>query len=103
MALDPKAFERYRRMPNEKTTLPRLFFGVVIVALFWFGMTLAVIMIGTNGLLPGMLDDAAAAGDPVQRFLGSSGGIFASCSCIIAIAPCMATPMRSASARPSSV
>lgn len=77
MALDPKAFERYRRMPNEKTTLPRLFFGVVIVALFWFGMTLAVIMIGTNGLLPGMLDDAAAAGDPVQRFLGSSGGIFA--------------------------
>ncbi|TIW30304.1 MAG: CPBP family intramembrane metalloprotease, partial [Mesorhizobium sp.] len=35
MISDPVAFERYRRSPNAKTTLPRLLLGTAIVVLFW--------------------------------------------------------------------
>ena len=49
MAIDVQAFERYRRSPNEKTTLPRLVLGSVIAALFWFATTMAVIFAGAYG------------------------------------------------------
>jgi membrane protease YdiL (CAAX protease family) len=66
MAIDVRAFERYRRSPNEKTTLPRLILGSAFVAFFWFGTTMAVVFLGSY-----------ASGVPVQQFLGTSGGLFA--------------------------
>ena len=43
MALDSSAFERYRRSPNEKTTIFRLILGVIIIVLLRFGPTMAVV------------------------------------------------------------
>ena len=57
MAIDNRAFERYRRSPNEKTTLFRLIAGIAIVVAFWFGVTFAVIY-------------------PNQRLLESPAGVF---------------------------
>ena len=57
MAIDVKAFERYRRSPNEKTTLPRLIVGSVIAALCWFATTMAVIFAGAYGWMPTGLGD----------------------------------------------
>lgn len=76
MAIDPAAFERYRRSPNEKTTLPRLIVGSVIVAFCWFAFTLAVIF-GGAWVLTASDDDPFGPIDPVQQLLGSSGGLFA--------------------------
>ncbi|TJW32490.1 MAG: CPBP family intramembrane metalloprotease, partial [Mesorhizobium sp.] len=47
MNIDPAAFERYRRSPNDTTTLPRLLLGTAIVVLFWVATTLAVLLGGT--------------------------------------------------------
>ena len=49
MAIDVRAFERYRRSPNEKTTLPRLIAGAIVIALCWFAVTIAVVFAGTYG------------------------------------------------------
>ena len=78
MSRDPTAFEKYRRSPNERTTLWRLFAGVVIVAIFWFGFTMVVLFGGSYSFFAtGAGDEGFGATDPVQQFLGSSGGIFA--------------------------
>ncbi len=66
MHLDPTAFERYRNSPTEKTTLPRMIIGVVIVAILWFGTTMAVIFGGYAWLLEGPLDE----------MMGTTGGLF---------------------------
>jgi membrane protease YdiL (CAAX protease family) len=41
------AFEQYRRSPNEKTTLPRLFLGTLIVVVAWTAATVLTISAGT--------------------------------------------------------
>ena len=68
MAIDPTAFERFRRSPNEKTTLPRLVLGSIIAAVFWFATTIAVIFGGEKAFGPG---------DTVQQFLSTAGGLLA--------------------------
>ncbi|MBL8577632.1 MAG: CPBP family intramembrane metalloprotease [Mesorhizobium sp.] len=77
MTIDSSAFERYRRSPNDKTTLFRLILGVIIIVVLWFGTTMAVIFAGSYGLLLQGQDDSSGGSDPIQRFLGSSSGIFA--------------------------
>jgi uncharacterized protein len=74
MAIDPAAFERYRRSATEKTTLPRMIVGVLIVVACWFGLTFAIIF-GSTHLLIG--SDSDGFTDPLQQFLGSSSGLFA--------------------------
>ncbi|TIO70202.1 MAG: CPBP family intramembrane metalloprotease, partial [Mesorhizobium sp.] len=74
MIIDNAAFERYRRSPNEKTTLLRLLLGTAIVVLFWLAVTLVVLVAGTAAFivlrLPG-----PATGQPIQDFLASPAGI----------------------------
>jgi membrane protease YdiL (CAAX protease family) len=79
MAIDIQAFERYRRSPNDKTTLPRLIFGSVIAAFFWFATTMAVISAGAYGWMAttGSSDDFLGPGDTVQQFLYTAAGLFA--------------------------
>lgn len=77
MTLDPTAFETYRRSPTRKTTLWRLFAGVVVVAICWFGFTMAVLFGGSYSFLATAAGDEGLGSDPIQQFLGSSGGIFA--------------------------
>ena len=48
MAIDPQAFDKYRRSASEKTTLPRLIAGVAIILVFWVLSTLAVILAGMS-------------------------------------------------------
>lgn len=78
MAIDPQTFERYRRSPNEKTTLPRLIVGSVIAAVCWFAVTIGVLLGGSFGWLSGGADlDGLGYEDSVQQFLGTSEGLFA--------------------------
>ena len=79
MAIDPAAFERYRRSPNEKTTLPRLIVGVAIVAACWLAITMAVIFSGAYGWMLTGGDEVLTFddGNPLERFLTTSGGLFA--------------------------
>ncbi|MEW9806052.1 lysostaphin resistance A-like protein [Mesorhizobium sp. ZMM04-5] len=78
MAIDPAAFERYRRSPTARTTLPRMVLGVVVVAACWFGVTLAAIFGGAHGwALLGPASETLGANDPVGRFLGTPVGLFA--------------------------
>jgi membrane protease YdiL (CAAX protease family) len=77
MAIDSSAFEHYRRSPNQKTTTFRLILGVIIIVVLWFGTTMAVIFAGSYGLLLQGQGDSSGGSDPIQRFLGSSSGIFA--------------------------
>lgn len=66
MPIASAAFERYRRSPNEKTTFLRMVAGVAIIAVCWFGTTMAVIFGGSY-----------LSGYPAQQFLGTAGGLFA--------------------------
>jgi membrane protease YdiL (CAAX protease family) len=78
MAIDPAAFERYRRSPTDKTNLPRMAVGVVIVAACWIGITLAAVFGGSYGwFLTGAVPDPFGSGEPIQQFLGTAGGLFA--------------------------
>jgi membrane protease YdiL (CAAX protease family) len=76
MAIDVRAFERYRRLPNEKTTLLRLILGSVIVAFCWFTFTIAVIFAGA-WVVTSSDEGPLSPSDSVQQLLGSSGGLFA--------------------------
>lgn len=77
MTINHTAFERYRRSPNEKTTLLRLVFGTLIVVAFWFGATIAALFGFSSGLrIDGLGDTLSGTGDLVQQFLESAGGIF---------------------------
>ena len=74
MTIDSAAFERYRRSPNEKTTLLRLLLGTAVAIAFWLAVTLVVLITGTYAFivlrLPG-----PATGQPIQDFLASPIGI----------------------------
>jgi membrane protease YdiL (CAAX protease family) len=79
MAIDPTAFERYRRSPNEKTTLPRLAAGVVVVTVCWFAVTIAVVFAGTYGWIRSGAESALTfeQGPVLERFLSTAGGLVA--------------------------
>ena len=74
MTIDSAAFERYRRSPNDKTTLVRLLLGTAIVVAFWVATTFLVLAGGGYAFivlrLPG-----PATGQPMQDFLASPAGI----------------------------
>ncbi|OBQ86278.1 CPBP family intramembrane glutamic endopeptidase [Mesorhizobium sp. WSM3873] len=84
MIIDNAAFERYRRSPNEKTTLLRLLLGTAIVVLFWLAVTLVVLVAGTAAFivlrLPG-----PATGQPIQDFLASPAGILTALASFLGI------------------
>lgn len=72
MTIDPDAFERYRRSPNAKTTLPRLLLGTAIVTLFWVATTMAVLLGGSY-----LFALWQASSGTVQDFMASPAGILA--------------------------
>jgi len=78
MAIDSQAFERYRRSPNETTTVFRLIIGTIIASLFWFAVTVGLLLGGSNGWLSAGSDfDDLGYEDSIQQFLASSEGLFA--------------------------
>ncbi|MDX8479108.1 CPBP family intramembrane glutamic endopeptidase [Mesorhizobium sp. VK24D] len=74
MTIDSAAFGRYRRSPNEKTTLPRLLLGTVIVVFFWLAMTGLVLFVGTYAYIVWRLP-GPSTGQYMQDFLASPVGI----------------------------
>ncbi|MBZ9989867.1 CPBP family intramembrane metalloprotease [Mesorhizobium sp. BH1-1-5] len=74
MTIENAAFERYRRSPNEKTTLPRLFLGAAIVVAFWMAMTALVLFAGTYAHIVWRLP-GPSTGQYMQDFLASPIGI----------------------------
>lgn len=82
MAVDPAAFGRYWRSPNEKTTLLRLFLGTLLIAAVWLGTTVAVLFAGFYarekfGPLFGS-EVLTFSGDPLENFMTSRVGFVAS-------------------------
>lgn len=79
MAIDPAAFERYRRSANEKTTLPRLAAGAVVVTVCWFAVTFAVVFAGAYGWIRSGAESALTfeQGPVLDRFLSTAGGLVA--------------------------
>lgn len=76
MTIEPKAFERYRAGAGEKTTLPRLVLGVVVVLLFWVLSTFAVIYLAMY--LAELLPPSVVPQNPGETaFLGSPVGVLA--------------------------
>ncbi|MER8748227.1 CPBP family intramembrane metalloprotease [Mesorhizobium sp. M1050] len=74
MTIDSAAFERYRRSPNARTTLPRLLLGTAIVILFWAATTMAVLFGGIYAFFAWQAGAATPSG--VHGFLASPLGIF---------------------------
>ena len=74
---DSAAFDHYRRLPTERTTLFRMIVGVVVVAACWFGLTFGVIFGGSYVWAGSVGDGFYGFGDAVQQFMGSAGGLFA--------------------------
>ncbi|CDX25983.1 conserved membrane hypothetical protein [Mesorhizobium sp. ORS 3324] len=74
MTIDDAAFGRYRRSPNEKTTLLRLLLGTVIVVAFWMAMTAVVLFAGTYAYIVWRLP-GPSTGQYMQDFLASPIGI----------------------------
>ncbi|MEI9406338.1 lysostaphin resistance A-like protein [Mesorhizobium argentiipisi] len=79
MTIESVAFERYRRSPNEKTNLPRLFFGTAIVIAFWMAMTALVLFAGTYVYIVWRLP-GPSTGQYMQDFLASPIGILSALS-----------------------
>jgi membrane protease YdiL (CAAX protease family) len=77
VTIDPAAFERYRRIPTDKTTLPRLLLGTAIIVLFWVGTTMAVLFGCTYVfvLWQASMGGARSADGAVQNFMASPAGI----------------------------
>ncbi|WP_149803102.1 type II CAAX endopeptidase family protein [Mesorhizobium sp. NFR06] len=74
MTIENAAFERYRRSPNEKTTLPRLLCGTAIVIAFWMAATAVVLFAGTYAYIVWRLP-GPSTGKYMQDFLASPIGI----------------------------
>ncbi|MER9872012.1 type II CAAX endopeptidase family protein [Mesorhizobium sp. M0195] len=79
MTIDPTAFQQYRHTTNNKTTLPRLLLGAVVVILFWLGTTAAVLFGGTYAFAVWQASSGTAppGGGAVQDFMASPAGILA--------------------------
>ena len=74
MTTENAAFERYRRSPNEKTTLLRLLFGATVVVAFWMAATALVLFAGTYVYIVWRLP-GPSTGRYMQDFLASPVGI----------------------------
>ncbi|MDX8442789.1 CPBP family intramembrane glutamic endopeptidase [Mesorhizobium australafricanum] len=74
MTIENAAFERYRRSPNEKTTLLRLLFGTAIVVMCWMAATALVLFAGTYAYIVWRLP-GPSTGRYMQDFLASPIGI----------------------------
>jgi membrane protease YdiL (CAAX protease family) len=74
VTIDSQAFERYRRSPNERTTLLRLLFGTAIVVAFWMATTALVLFAGTYAYIVWRLP-GPSTGRYMQDFLASPVGI----------------------------
>jgi len=74
VTIENAAFERYRRSPNEKTTLLRLLFGTAIVIAFWMAATVVVLFAGTYVYIVWRLP-GPSTGQYMQDFLASPIGI----------------------------
>lgn len=87
MAIDPAAFERYRHTPNEKTTLPRLIGGTIVIALCWFAVTIGVVFAGTYGWILSGAESALTfeEGPVLDRFLATAGGLLATLASFLGI------------------
>lgn len=87
MAIDPAAFERYRHTPNEKTTLPRLIGGTIVIALCWFAVTIGVVFAGTYGWILSGAESALTfeEGPVLDRFLTTAGGLLATLASFLGI------------------
>jgi membrane protease YdiL (CAAX protease family) len=87
MAIDPAAFERYRHTPNEKTTLPRLIGGPIVIALCWFAVTIGVVFAGTYGWILSGAESALTfeEGPVLDRFLTTAGGLLATLASFLGI------------------
>ncbi|TPN96588.1 CPBP family intramembrane glutamic endopeptidase [Mesorhizobium sp. B1-1-5] len=79
MTIENAAFERYRRSPNEKTNLLRLFFGTAIVIAFWMAATAVVLFAGTYVYVVWRLP-GPSTGQYMQDFLASPVGILSALS-----------------------
>ncbi|MBZ9662600.1 CPBP family intramembrane metalloprotease [Mesorhizobium sp. ESP-6-4] len=79
MTIENAAFERYRRSPNEKTNLLRLFFGTAIVIAFWMAATAVVLFAGTYVYIVWRLP-GPSTGQYMQDFLASPVGILSALS-----------------------
>ena len=75
VTIDDTAFERYRRSPNAKTTLLRLFLGTLIVVLLWGATTAAVLFGGTYAYFAWQASAVPPADGVMQGFLASPIGI----------------------------
>ncbi len=76
MPFNSDAFERYRRSPNERTTLARLLLGTLIVVLAWVGTTLLTITAGAYVHATRLADSGTAvAPDMLGSFMASPAGI----------------------------
>ncbi len=77
MRVSGEAFERWRRGAGPKTTLLRLFFGVLLIGLCWFVVTFAVIMGGVlaYGWWVGSENDGFDFPSLFAQFMGSPAGV----------------------------
>jgi membrane protease YdiL (CAAX protease family) len=73
VTIDPAAFEKYRRSPGEKTTLPRLIAGVLVIVVFWVLSTLAVIVTGM--FVQTRLHAGTGAAPDMSGFLATPAGV----------------------------
>lgn len=76
MTIDPTAFERYRRTPNQKTTLLRMAVGLIIIVGAWLFATYVLLFGGAYAfavLDPGTL--TFNQGGVLERFMASRPGL----------------------------
>lgn len=80
------AFERYRRAAGERTTLPWLAAGTLIVAVFWVAASFAALVIGArlSGPHPAGAGKSGTA-ETMTAFLASSWGLTATLLSFLAI------------------
>ncbi len=82
MKIMSEAFDRYRQAPNERTTLPRLIVGTVVIVALWLAITGGVIFAGalgymTFGPLLGGNELTFDQSGGIQQFLASREGVLA--------------------------
>jgi len=73
LAIDPQAFDEYRRSASARTTLPRLLAGVAIIVVFWVLSTLAVIVAGM--FVHARLARAGGTAPDMAGFLATPAGV----------------------------
>ncbi|MGX5831495.1 CPBP family intramembrane glutamic endopeptidase [Mesorhizobium sp. 43Arga] len=75
VTIDDTAFERYRQSPNARTTLPRLFLGMLVVVVLWGVTTAGVLYGGAYAFFTWQTPATLPADGAMQGFLASPIGI----------------------------